>query len=443
MTMVIDPRPGVHLQAPAGRLSVDADGNSGALTAVGRGRRDHIPRGLGIRILHVIASLALKTGGPAVAARGMAGALARLGHEVAIHTTDREMGAVEAASLAAEMREAGVELKVYRQHFPAVFATSLPLARGLGEAIPRVDLVHLHSLYLFHDWAAARACRRHGVPYLLRPHGSLDPYLWRRHRLRKRAIELAFQNRVIRAAAALHFTAAEEMRLAQPYCQGTAGVVIPNGLALADYADLPPPGGLRRAFPEIGARRIVLFLGRLNFKKGLDLLIPAFARAVLSAPDLHLVIAGPDDGMKRRTVGWIAEAGIAARVTFTGLIEGRAKLAAFRDAACFVLPSYSENFGLAVVEAMACSVPVAITEGVNIWREVAGAGAGLVGPPSVDAVAAQIAELVHDPARAAAMGERGKALVAANFAWERIARDLESVYRSLAARREPRPSARG
>lgn len=360
----------------------------------------------------------------------MARAVARRGHEVAIYATDRDLEPGE-ATLDAPVRRDGVEIRFFRQHAPTVFATSFPLARALAEAVPRADVVHLHSLYLFHTWATARLCRRHGVPYLLRPHGTLDPYLWQRHRGRKRVVELLFQNRVIRRAAALHYTAKEEMTLAAPYAQGTPGVVVPNGLDLAEYANLPPPGRFRARYPEISDRRIVLFLGRLNFKKGLDLLVPGFAKALRAAPDLHLVIAGPDDGMLRQTEGWVAQHGVGARVTFPGMLKRDAKLAAFRDAALFTLPSYSENFGIAVVEAMACGVPVAISDKVNIWREIAAAGAGLVGPTTVDAVADQIVRLASDP-DAARMGERGRRLVADRFDWDKIARDLESVYRSLA-----------
>ncbi|MBI3452501.1 MAG: glycosyltransferase [Rhodospirillales bacterium] len=382
--------------------------------------------------------MAERTGGPAKAAIDMARAVARRGHEVSIYTTDRELAPGEVPSLDASVMRDGVELRFYRQHFPAVLAASLPLARALAVAVPQADVVHLHSLYLFHDWAAARLCRRHGVPYLLRPHGTLDPYLWRRHRWRKAALEALFQNRAIREAAALHFTAEEEMRLAAPYSQGAPGVVVSNGLELGEYAVLPPPGRFRDRHPEIGDRRIVLFLGRINFKKGLDLLVPGFARALHRHPDLHLVIAGPDDGFRKNADGFVARAGVGARVTFTGMLTGEAKLAAFRDALMFALPSYSENFGIAAAEAMACGLPVAISDKVNIWREVKAAGAGLVGPPSVDAVAEQIIRLAADPPAAAAMGEAGKALVAEKFAWDKIARDLERVYRSLAARHTPK-----
>jgi glycosyltransferase involved in cell wall biosynthesis len=364
----------------------------------------------------------------------MAGAVARRGHEVAIYTTDRALAPGEQAALAARAHGSGVALRMFREQAPRVLATSWPLARALAEAVPRADVVHLHSLYLFHVWAAARLCRRHGVPYLLRPHGTLDPFLWQRHRARKWVMERAFQNRVIRQAAALHFTAAEEMALAAPYAHGAPGIVVPNGLDLSEYADLPSPGGFRARHPAIGGRRIVLFLSRLNFKKGLDLLVPGFAQALQAVPDLHLAIAGPDDGMRQETERLVAAAGFASRVTFAGMLEHRRKLEAFRDAAMFVLPSYSENFGIAVVEAMACRVPVAISDKVNIWREVRDAGAGVVGPATIGAVAEQIVGLARNP-DAPMMGERGRKLVEAKFSWDNIARDLETVYRSLAAKK--------
>jgi len=360
----------------------------------------------------------------------MARAVAARGHQVSIYTTDRELEPDEGERLGAGLT--GVELHILPQHFPATVAASLPLARALRQAIPRADVVHLHSLYLFHTWAAARLCRRFGVPYLLRPHGTLDPFLWQRHRRRKAVMEALFQNRVLRQASAIHYTAAEEATLAAPYAQGAPAVVVPNGLDLEQYASLPAAGTFRARHPEIGDRRLVLYLSRLNFKKGLDVLIPAFARAARRYGDLHLVLAGPDDGMKTAAEAWVAAEGIAGRTTFAGMLDHPTKLAAFRDATMFALPSYSENFGIAIVEAMACGLPVAISDRVNIWREIEEAGAGLVAPPEVDAVVRQIEAMVGDATGAAAMGQKGRALVAERFSWARIASELETVYRSLA-----------
>ena len=367
----------------------------------------------------------------------MARAVARRGHSVAIYTTDRDAEPREGLVAGLAFDDGGVEIRVFAQGAPRALATSWPLAAALDQAVAAADVVHIHSLFLFHVWAAARACRRHGKPYLLRPHGTLDPFIRRRRRLEKRLLGVVFQDRAIREAAALHWTAAEEGVLAAPATFGARGVVIPNGLDLAAYARLPEPGGLRRRLPETEGRRIVLFLSRLNFKKGLDLLIPAFARVAAREPDLHLVVAGPDDGMGDAARDWAAANGIADRVSFPGLLSGEAKLEAFRDSACFALPSYSENFGIAVIEAMACGLPVLISDKVNIWREIVAADAGRVATTDIAAVAEGLGTLLADPEAAAAMGARARRFVAAHYDWDEIAVRLEAVYRALAEGREP------
>jgi glycosyltransferase involved in cell wall biosynthesis len=384
-----------------------------------------------IRILHVIASIAQRTGGPAKAVVDMAAAVAARGHAVSIYTTDREMSQAERADIGKPAAD-GVERRVFRQNWPQQFAASWDLGAALEEAIPKADVVHLHSLYLYHVWKAASVCRLAKVPYLLRPHGSLDPYLWRRHRLRKSLVELAFQNRVIRAAAALHWTAADEMRLAAPYTFGAPGVVVPNGLDMRGYATLPEPGAFFAAHPELAGTKPILFLSRINFKKGLDVLVPAFAKALAVDPALRLVIAGPDDGYQKTAEGFAATAGVADKILWLGMLSGEAKKAAFVDCAAFALPSWSENFGIAIVEAMACKAPVIVSDRVNIWREIEGAGAGLVSPPDIDAVAAHILLLAGDRARATRMGEAGRRLVEERYDWAKIALDLERVYAKLA-----------
>lgn len=355
----------------------------------------------------------------------MTRAVAARGHDVSIYTTDRDMTADERA---AAPPDDGVERHVFAQGFPALLATSWPLARALDKAIPKADIVHIHSLYLFHVWYAARVCRKHGVPYILRPHGTLDPFLWKRHRARKKLLELAFQDRAIRNAAALHYTAEEEMRLAAPYVHGAKGVVVPNGLDMAAYASLPPKGGFIARHPELAGTKPVLFLSRINFKKGLDVLIPAFAKALAADPTLRLVVAGPDDGYKATAEGFAAAAGVADRIVWAGMLDAQAKREAFADCALFALPSWSENFGIAIVEAMACGVPVVISDRVNIWREIEGAGAGLVSPPDVDSVAAHILLLAGDPTRAERMGTAGRRLAETRYDWAKVAVDLERVY---------------
>ncbi|MCH7540773.1 MAG: glycosyltransferase, partial [Proteobacteria bacterium] len=170
-----------------------------------------------MKILHVIANLAPSLGGPVKACLEMARAVGQRGHEVLIYSTDWDTSGRLAVPIDRMVRRDGAGIRYFPVQFPRLWPISWQLARALKEAIPTVDLVHLHSLYLFHDWVTGAVCRRHGVPYLVRPHGTLDPYIYRRHRLAKTVLEHAFQNRVLSRAAAIHYTTEEEKRLATPY----------------------------------------------------------------------------------------------------------------------------------------------------------------------------------------------------------------------------------
>ena len=362
----------------------------------------------------------------------MARAVAARGHEVEIYTTDWGLeGKVPADGRAVE--DGGVAVRYFPVHAPRFWKTSLPMCAALRRNIAGFDVVHLHSLYLFHDWAVPVLCRRAGVPYILRPHGTLDPYIRRRHRRRKALAEVLYQDRALRRAAAIHYTTAEEMRLATPHAHGARGVVVPNGFDLAEFDRMPDGHGFRARYPETAGRRIVLFLGRLHEKKGLDLLIPAFARVLAARPDLHLIVAGPDDGVAAELGRWVAREGIAGRVSAIGMLAGEDKKMALAAAELFVLPSYSENFGLAVLEAMAAGLPVLISDQVNLWREISDASAGIVVACRADAVEAGLARLLDDPDMARRMGRAGAALAREKFAWPLVAAALEALYVSVRA----------
>ena len=392
-----------------------------------------------MRILHAISNLSPQAGGPPQAALGMARAIARRGHDVSIYTTNFNGASDLDVPLGVPVDAGGVTVYYYPVHFPRFWEASFPLGRALQADIGNFDLMHLHSLYMYHDMAGGCAARRHGVPYIVRPHGTLDPYIWQRRRGRKRVFEWGFQNRVLDGAAALHYTTDEEWRLAAPVARNPHGFVVPNGLDMDEFADLPPRGQFRAEHPEIGDRPIILFLGRLNFKKGLDLLAPAFGQVLAAGNDAHLVIAGPDNGMADKTRGWLAAANALDRVTFTGMITGDEKLSALADATLFVLPSYSENFGIAVAEASACGLPVVISDAVNIWPDIKAADAGLVGPCDVDTTARNMIDILKNPARAATMAKNGVRLARQKYSWDGIAPTLEKAYEDvLAGRTETR-----
>jgi len=385
-----------------------------------------------MKILHVIATIAARDGGPSKACFEMARAVVRRGHEVSIITTNMDGPGVLDVPVGDPVMRDGVTLRHFPVTFPRFWGTSPEMTRALEEAIPQVDVVHLHSLYMYHDKVVGRICRETGTPYILRPHGTLDPYLHKRRRLRKLLMELWFQNRVTREAAKIHFTTEEEMQLAAPWVFGRPGVVIPNGLDMREYENLPPRGNFRARHPQIGDKPIVLFFGRLNFKKGLDILTRAFADMADAVPDAHLVIAGPDGGMRAKTEAWIDEYALRERTTFTGMVTGQDKLDLLTDGDLFVLPSYSENFGISVIEASACGLPVAISDKVNLWHEIAAADAGWVSPAEPGPFRAAMQAALADRDGAREKGARGRQLVAARFDWSRIGEALEDVYGELA-----------
>jgi glycosyltransferase involved in cell wall biosynthesis len=212
----------------------------------------------------------------------------------------------------------------------------------------------------------------------------LDPWFRQAYPLKhlKKSIYWSLiERRVLRDAGAVLFTATEEARLATHTftpCEINPAVV-GYGVALADAARQVSSDVFFQAWPETQGRRLVLFLGRLHPKKGGDLLIEAFAKVLESQPLLQLVMAGPDDGSGTRASlqAQAARLGIAERVTFTGMLSGDLKWSALQAAEVFALPSHQENFGIAVVEALAMGVPVLISDKVNIWREIVADEAGM------------------------------------------------------------------
>jgi glycosyltransferase involved in cell wall biosynthesis len=387
-------------------------------------------------VLHVISNLTAEFGGPTKACLEMARATARRGHGVTIFTTD---AGLDGPAPREPVEQDGVAIRYFHAHAPRALCTSFPLAHALAREAARYGLLHVHSLYFFHNWAVSRACGPGRIPYIIQPHGALDPYIYRRHRLRKALIERLFQDRATRRAAALLYTSEEERRLAEPHALGMPGAVAPLGIDLADFDALPPRGGFRARHPEIGERPILLFLGRLHEKKGLDLIARAFGRCVREGLDAWLVIAGPDDGLRPDLERWLAAEGIAGRTLLPGMVEGDEKLALFADADLFLLPSRSENFGLAVVEAMAAGLPLLISDRVNLWREIEAEGAGRVIPiDDVPRLAATMREMLADPATLRAMGARGRDAAFRRYGWDEAGARLEAVYEDVIAGRTPR-----
>lgn len=393
-----------------------------------------------MKILHVIETLSPSYGGPVSVLLSLAEAQQRVGHDVNIITTN-------AAHPRGNYRAAGWDTLVngmVHVFYGAVQFSPLRFSRDmaacLNQMIAKFDIVHVHGLYRFPPTYAAWQARRQGLPYVIQPHGALDPYLYERSsagsvRL-KRLYERWFDLPNLHAASAIHYTAEEERDRAALLGLRAPSFVVPNGLDWERYRALPVRGALRARW-GLGKKPIVLFLGRLHFTKGLDLLVPALEVLRRRLPDAQLVVAGPEnDEYGKKVRGWVRERGLEAAVHFVGPVYGCEVVQAYVDADVFVLPSYTENFGMTVVEAMACASPVVISDQVNIHAEVAGAGAGIVTRCDAGEVAAALEALLLDAERRRAMGEAGRRLVRTRYTWPAIVDALTKEYEAVIKRHQ-------
>lgn len=384
------------------------------------------------KILHVIGNLAPRYGGPSKACFEMAKATVQHGHEVAIYTTNQDGPDQLDVPLGIPIEKEGVMLTYFPIQQPRFLSTSWPMYRTLKESIKQFDIVHIHSLYLFHSAVVPTLCKKHQIPYLIRPHGTLDPYIYRRHRWRKRITEFLFQNKHLKDAAGIHCTTEEEAELAKPYLYDAKTYVIPNGLFFDDYENLPEKGLFTSQYPELKNKKIILFMGRINFKKGIDILVKSMSQIVKKHLDAHLVLAGPDnDDYLAKIYQWIREEDIKNSVTYVGMVQGKEKLALLRDADIFVLPSYTENFGISVVEAMACGLPVVISTNVNIWHEIKKADAGIVTECAPMQVSDAIVRLLSDKISCQRLAKTGKTFVQQQYAWDNVSQQLINMYRDI------------
>jgi glycosyltransferase involved in cell wall biosynthesis len=313
--------------------------------------------------------------------------------------------------------------------------------RGLPSCIQALarehDAVIIHGIWQYHAFATWRALRGSNIPYFVFTHGMLDPWFKRTYplkHLKKWAYWPWADYRVLRDAQAVLFTTEQERLLArQSFWLYRANERV------VGYGTSAPPGDadpqrevFLQRFPHLRSERLLLFLSRIHPKKGVDLLIEAFAAVASSDPSLHLVIAGPDQlGWQAALQQRAAELGIAERITWAGMLSGDLKWGAFRCAELFCLPSHQENFGIVVAEALACGLPVAIAEPVNISAEVATASAGLVHVDNIAGTTAALRQWLALPtAEQAQMGKRGAQLFADSFDFASVACALMPVLES-------------
>lgn len=388
-----------------------------------------------MRILHLLPTADPRAGGPTESVRQSSAALRMRGHQVDVATLDAPDDAC-VTSFPLPLHALGPARGGFR-YAPRF----VPWLRANAA---RYDAVIVNGLWQYHGLGAWRALRGSGVPYYVFPHGMLDPWFKRAYPLKHAKKWLYWpwaEYRVLRDARRVLFTTEEELRLAREsfWLYRARERVVSFGTG----APPAPAPRLRAeflaAYPALADKRVLLFLGRVHPKKGCDLFLRAFAAAAHDSPDLHAVIAGPAEADYLRQLQALADTlRIGARVTWAGMLEGDVKWGAFHASEAFVLPSHQENFGIAVAEALGCGVPVLISDKVNIWREVAADGAGLVEADTEAGARRLLARwcALDEPSRTG-MRAQARATFDARYSVDAMATDL------LAALQEDSPALVG
>jgi glycosyltransferase involved in cell wall biosynthesis len=331
----------------------------------------------------------------------------------------------------------GVPTVIFPSQLGNSFKYSRPLAVWLNANVKDFDLVHIHAVFNHACIAAARACRKHKVPYIVRPLGTLDPWGMKQKPLRKTLFWQLAAKRMMRDAAAVHYTARGEQEGTEQSLGLNHGRVVSLGIDPEIASAQLSPEYFAREFPELGTNPYVLVLSRLLPTKGLDALLDAFLALIgqQGFAGWRLVLAGegPDDyvaGLKQK----IESQGAGGSVLFPGWLEGKKKNAVLRNSALLALPSYHENFGLCVMEALACGVPVLVSPHVNLSEEIGAEKAGWISAIGRAPIEAALKEALGSELERTNRGSAGKTL-SARFTWSEVARQLVIVYSDVLAER--------
>lgn len=394
--------------------------------------REFVTQARTMRILHYMKQFRLEDGGVVRAVIDLCQALAERGHDVQVLT--RDASDVPQGWLTGQAATPRVELLSRAPILPRLTRDS---ARQARRCMQSVDVVHLHVPWDPICPCLAQFTREQGIPYVVSLHGMLDEWCMARHHLKKRAHLALMGRRLLEQAAAVHCTAeAERAQAAKWYPRGKS-VVVPLIFDLDEYEALPGPGLARKkfasAFPD-DSTAVLLFLSRLHYKKGLEVLIDAGALLRDAGVRCKILIAGRGEpAYEQRLRRLIQDRDLGERISFLGFVSGREKISLYEAADLFVLPTSQENWGFVLLESLACATPVITTKGVDIWPELESSGGALIAELTPQAMADAVANLLRDPERLGSMRTKGRDWVLENLSLEQVLGRYEQLYRDISA----------
>ena len=352
--------------------------------------------------------------------------LAKRGHEVTIFTTDFELDKAYIKSLDS--------VRVVPFHCIAnigLMLISPTMKKQLKKEINNFDVIHMHNFRSYQNIIAQHYAKKYGIPYVLQAHGSVLPFFQKQ--ILKKLYDRMWGYETLRnASKVIAVTPVEAEQYNKMGIDEDKIEIVPNGIDLLEYNNLPRRGEFRERYSLRDDEKIVLYLGRLHKIKGIDLLIEAFSDLIEKLDDVRLVIVGPDDGYLSTLKKQITDLKIGDKILFTGPLYEMDKLKAYVDADVYVLPSMYEIFGITVLEACACGTPVIVTDRCGIMDFVD--KVGYVVEYDKDQLRDSIFRVLSDEGVKRRFGEDGKALVKEHFGWDNIVSDVEKIYLNLIKR---------
>ena len=380
-----------------------------------------------MKILHVTPSLAPEWGGPPKVIIGIAKALIEKGIETCIFATakkDKEKRIVILND---------VPIRIFKRGFLSRFWTAYSpnITHIMREEIENYDLVHIHELWHYPHFAVYKAAKSFKKPFIISIHGGLQHWCLNHKAFKKKIYSILIQRKILKEASALHAITEEEVKNISNFVDNKNVFLIPNGINLEDFKNLPPREKFEDLYPDLKGKKVILFLGRIHPIKGLDILAKSFRTISEYRENIRLVIAGPDEnGYENKIKSILKNKSILNNVIFTGMLSGNTKLAALSRADIFVLPSYSEVHSIVALEAMVCGLPVVITKQCN-FPEIGKYKAGIIIQPNVNQLVRELNNLISSPHLCKKMGENGRELVRERFIWDEVVDQMINLYEEV------------
>ncbi|MEM7794127.1 MAG: hormogonium polysaccharide biosynthesis glycosyltransferase HpsP [Cyanobacteria bacterium P01_C01_bin.118] len=392
-----------------------------------------------LKILQIVPSISLVYGGPSQMVRGLSCSLARQNAEVTVLTTDANGDEGQApldVPLNQPVETEGYHTLYFRCAPFRRYKFSIALLQWLQRHGRDYDIAHIHALFSPISSAAATVARWQKLPYILRPLGTLDPADLAKKKQFKQIYAALLERPNIKGAAALHFTSEQEVTVSERFGVDTRDMVLPLGVVLPEFtcSEVEAKQQIRQRYNIPEGVPIVLFMSRIDPKKGLDLLLPALKELHQAGKQFHFVLSGgnPQDQSYVDAIGQqIQDSVLKHCTTVTGFVSGALKAQILQAADVFVLPSYYENFGIAVAEAMMAGKPVVISDQVHIWRDIKESQSGWVTRCEQGALTKALVEALANNGERRQRGENGRGFAKENYGWDAIALRMIKQYRQL------------